>query len=1215
MATHEELITPLKFDESFRNALRNYYSYGFKILEDYKEEEIQTLKNDWKRLNNILSGYLEWTEKLGKATVMFATQESSALLENPFHRLYRFCKFNHNDPAFFFNIIMALSDHITVPKQKYEHLYDSLGIDLLKEAKKRDYYGYIRFIKENQMRSIRMLRVKDAKPLAKNVCYLVSEDDSEIEGDKLKVAQKHIDIVEYLLEKLEDIKGRCEPDQIENVFMDNASSYLCALQVKENSSVKKYIKYITANIKKDISIIDEERYSYYLVCCDSNIIRIANKNEDYINELMACIDFIDAHEDVYLDIDNCIYGKKDGVISLFQDLSHRELLRKHIKLLLKNADKKRHISKEKTYTYIWFEEKKDKKDEKEKTNSILISHKDEKYVKTLFFFWFWINQSDRVFFDKEKNVLFCKVGDKTKKLNVHSSNIDELQMVKKLVEGKGKIEKYEEAYLGDMEGYLQDCFKNLEYSIRNNRFLSSSQLQCFCPSDIGLFTGDNTSINGRLKALQNMGILRLIIKDDEKQSSEELSQIKATGNLWSLTGCSLREILNRGEKNETDNESAFSLSFQAAIDFYSKYFVLGILGTFILDRMNRLGNMDKSPFRFKHEYFMQSLNDFILVDILDVIEKGMWCEIQYKHGTADFCTTILCKPLEIRISATTGREYLIFYNPIKRSCTNLRLEFVENIVAYDEETVLGKLEELKILRKDIKVDIEKAYGSLKYMWGVSFAEEQEDNVLSLANPRNVKINISYNPQTEYYIANRLLREARSISNQTGVSIHSDKGIISFGACVADPKEMRPWIRSLYSRILDIDGIEKDGFSIVSDIEKCISGMEELTKEKIDSPNRWLDDTATIKMPGKGNKVRKHEELFNEVFSVYYYIIAEIILTLCSEEYGRAVSQEEIMKVVNRIPARFRSNGGISTSRLSREEIQCLLKMDAFGKSFKSDGKKKSIFKYKCSSDAEFYKDIFPLTTLEIRWLKTILTDTKMKCFLDTEQINALQELLEKKYPDINPLPVEHIKYFDRRMISGPEKKQEYIYVNKLTEAINRSVLVNISFTTRKGKKIEDLFKPIIIEFSKRNNKFQVQLQSNSNSKFYTINLTQIESILLEEKTFEYDSVLDGYKEYRKKTQRSVQIQFYDDRNMADRILTEFSPWKKYCEYDRETQIYTLQLFYQKDEELDLVVRLMGYGGSIYFVNKDQSIAREILRRYEKQRSIILERARDTERGE
>lgn len=39
MATHEELMTSLKFGESFRNALRDYYSYGFKNLEIMKKKK------------------------------------------------------------------------------------------------------------------------------------------------------------------------------------------------------------------------------------------------------------------------------------------------------------------------------------------------------------------------------------------------------------------------------------------------------------------------------------------------------------------------------------------------------------------------------------------------------------------------------------------------------------------------------------------------------------------------------------------------------------------------------------------------------------------------------------------------------------------------------------------------------------------------------------------------------------------------------------------------------------------------------------------------------------------------------------------------------------------------------------------------------------------------------------------------------------------------
>ena len=49
----------------------------------------------------------------------------------------------------------------------------------------------------------------------------------------------------------------------------------------------------------------------------------------------------------------------------------------------------------------------------------------------------------------------------------------------------------------------------------------------------------------------------------------------------------------------------------------------------------------------------------------------------------------------------------------------------------------------------------------------------------------------------------------------------------------------------------------------------------------------------------------------------------------------------------------------------------------------------------------------------------------------------------------------------------------------------------------------------------------------------------------------------------------------------DRILTEFSPWEKNCTYDSEERIYKLRIYYQPADEVDLIVRLMGYGDKIY----------------------------------
>lgn len=55
MATHLEYITNQKFNSSFKNMLRDYYTYGFKDRSEYSVSR-GTYDSDRKRLNDFLKG-------------------------------------------------------------------------------------------------------------------------------------------------------------------------------------------------------------------------------------------------------------------------------------------------------------------------------------------------------------------------------------------------------------------------------------------------------------------------------------------------------------------------------------------------------------------------------------------------------------------------------------------------------------------------------------------------------------------------------------------------------------------------------------------------------------------------------------------------------------------------------------------------------------------------------------------------------------------------------------------------------------------------------------------------------------------------------------------------------------------------------------------------------------------------------------------------------
>lgn len=1220
MATHEELMTSLKFGESFRNALRDYYSYGFKKLGDYEKEKVQTIKNDWMRLNNILFGYLKWSDVPGKETVMFTSLDSVSMVDNPFHRLYRFCKFNHNDPMEFFNIIFALSDKMSIAGNDYQYLQERLGVDLSLEAKKRPYYRYIDFLKRHLNDNI------DYRTTT-SVNLLVSKNENTTR--QMNILDKDVEMVKELLRlwlqtltEVDEKKERIHDPTIEDIekyfyknFLSSANPTLLHKNISEVCGA--YIGFISENIEHEIKI-EKKSSSYEILVSGNNNLTLEFSKKDLflVEQLINKKSWI-------------VAKNEDGVLerpALYEVLGWdfwriivERNYKKYIAFLKNNLDKSIYVENvEKNNLQLFVNE----------NEYIVIPKKYEKYVQRLYKYWEFVSSHTDVNLSDVGDSLICKNGKKRNKkkrlltginadgekefLDIPISNLDEEDMAQRIIGGDGELEEYERFYLSKERAFLITQFDLLDEAISQGRGLLASQLQCFFPSSIGLFCGDNTAINCRLNQLAALGVIQKVPSSTKSK--------KVAENTWRLVGRTLSELILKGSESLAESELEFENAFYSAIDFYSKYYPLGIIGSIIKGRLDRIGARDNSAFRFRHEYFMQALNDFNLIDLLYVIENNRWCEIKYRHGTAQFSSTLLCKPIEIRTSSTTGREFLIFYNPVKRSCTNLRLEFIEEIIAYDESDVLKALERInsseQITVSTVVADIERAYAALKYMWGVSFSEKQEGNVIEPIQTKDVKITIAYDEKNEYYIKNRLLRESRSNTEQIGVSVHPEKGLITFGARVSDPQEMRPWMRSLYSRIRNVEGIETENFSLLEDIEKCINGMEVLKEEKILPPNRWTGKSATVGRISNGELVREHEAIFNEIFGVYYYIIAEVILCCCSNSDSNKLSNEKINNIVKKVRRWYSSRGGNQTSRLSLDEITWLFENDAFGKKSKANGKEQIEFKYQCDPDTEFYKDVLPLTTLEIRWIKTILSDERIVCFFSERQLDFIKVYMDTEYPEITPLPVNNLVNFDKHIpIDSIEKLAEQSLITTLIKAINQKMLVDITYVTRYGKEIVGEFKPIVIEFSKRNNKFQAQMQSCENNRFYSINLSQIISLTIVPDEFEYFETLQNYEKHRELNERSVDIQFYDVRNTADRILTEFSPWKKYCEYDRETKIYILHLFYQKDEELDLVVRLMGYGGNIHFVNKEHSIAREILRRYEKQRSIILEREMSTERGE
>jgi len=94
-----------------------------------------------------------------------------------------------------------------------------------------------------------------------------------------------------------------------------------------------------------------------------------------------------------------------------------------------------------------------------------------------------------------------------------------------------------------------------------------------------------------------------------------------------------------------------------------------------------------------------------------------------------------------------------------------------------------------------------------------------------------------------------------------------------------------------------------------------------------------------------------------------------------------------------------------------------------------------------------------------------------------------------------------------------------------------------------------------------------------------------------------------------KTITSIKVEFYQgEKNLPDRLLTEFSLWKKKCTFNTETQKYTMTLYYSTLDEKEILIRLLSYGPYIKVVaEEDNYVLTELKERIIAQRDRIRER--------
>ena len=202
----------------------------------------------------------------------------------------------------------------------------------------------------------------------------------------------------------------------------------------------------------------------------------------------------------------------------------------------------------------------------------------------------------------------------------------------------------------------------------------------------------------------------------------------------------------------------------------------------------------------------------------------------------------------------------------------------------------------------------------------------------------------------------------------------------------------------------------------------------------------------------------------------------------------------------------------------------------------------------------------PLTTLQRRWLKSLLTDKRIQLFdVDSSGLENVEPLFSE----------EQFVYFDRYSdgdnYDDPEYKQHFCL---LLQAITEKRRVEISFISGKNESVRKEYLPLQLEYSAKDDKFR--LKAVCERHLHYVNVGRIKSCKMLEQTGEEACML------LEPERCAVTVLLTDERNALERAMLNFSHLEKITERLDEKH-YRLQLMYNKSDETEMVIRILSFG--------------------------------------
>lgn len=296
-------------------------------------------------------------------------------------------------------------------------------------------------------------------------------------------------------------------------------------------------------------------------------------------------------------------------------------------------------------------------------------------------------------------------------------------------------------------------------------------------------------------------------------------------------------------------------------------------------------------------------------------------------------------------------------------------------------------------------------------------------------------------------------------------------------------------------------------------------------------------------------------LFNEIYGSYYRVVAAVL----TEAAKHPVSPDRLTAIVRE---KAFAESALSIPAALRSAEWPLL-----------DEERRSVLLHQPS---------MPLTLLQKRWLKALLSDPRIALFEpDTTGLDDVEPLYRQGT----------LVLFDQYKDGDPYEDPVYIACFRTAcRAIRESRNLRVRFRDKAGSRHTVACIPYRLEYSCKDDKFRLLVSGKRGCS--TINMARIRSCEL------LDCNPPGAAASPREHAETLTLLLHDERNALERVLLHFSHLEKETK-KLDDRRYQIRLRYDREDETEILIRILSFG-PVLEVTSPPELIRLIRDRIQKQ---------------